>query len=73
LVLIQIFVLEVCPSILDANRTNAFVDISNFLFNSTYKPGKKEKFPEKVNVYFELMSIGLRSVEDKQTYHTGLK
>jgi len=33
----------------------------------------KETFPEKVNVYFELMSIGLKSVEDKQTYQTGLK
>jgi hypothetical protein len=33
----------------------------------------KETFLEKVNVYFEQMSIGLKSVEDKQTYHTGLK
>jgi hypothetical protein len=33
----------------------------------------KETFPEKVNVYFELRSTSLKLVEDKQTYHTGLK
>ena len=43
------------------------------MLNSTYKRGLKETVPEKVNVYLEPMTIGLKSVEDKHTYHCGLE
>jgi hypothetical protein len=43
------------------------------MLNSTYKRGWKGTVPEKVNVYFEPMTIGLKSVKDKQTSHVDKK